>query len=237
MCVSLDIYVDRVFPNANPHTMKKHPLALFLVLLLYPLTGFCQLEQGSFLGSFSGGFSYNHLSEKNSSLKWSTTAVTLSDNIGYFIIDKLAIGPGLTFELSYQHYVDKDNADYKSNSTTYSGLFDPFVRYYFAQSGKLAFFAQANGMIGYGQNIYKFRSDFTAEEKDTWSTLEYGGSAGGGLTYFLTKNIGLESMLAYTIRGSKETLKSQNNNFTQQDLNNHIALNVGLTFYFQRGGE
>jgi hypothetical protein len=218
--------------------MKKNLLAIISFLVLFPLAAQCQLEQGSFLGSFSGGFSYNHLSEKNSSLKWSTMAVTLSDNIGYFVIDKLAIGPGLTFEFSYQHEVDKDNADYKSNSTTYSGLFDPFIRYYFAQTGKLAFFAQANGMIGYGQNIYNFQFDVnTNPEKNTWSTLEYGGSAGGGLTYFLTKNIGLESMLVYTIRGSKATWKGQDNTFNVQDLNNHVALNVGLTFYFQRGGD
>jgi hypothetical protein len=216
--------------------MKKNLITILSVLVLFPVATFCQLEQGSFLGSFSGGFSYNHLSEKNSSLKWSTMAVTLSDNIGYFVIDKLAIGPGLIFEFSYQHELDKDNADYKSNSTSYSGLFDPFIRYYFAQTGKLAFFAQANAMIGYGQNIYK--TDVNGNDlKDTWSTLEYGGSAGAGVTYFLTKNIGLESMLAYTIRGSKSTWKGQDNNFNVRDLNNHVALNVGLTFYFQRGGD
>src|ERR1035438_2475284 len=141
--------------------MKK-TLILLLMFLLFQ-TGYSQLIKGSFLGSFTTGFAYNHYKYKltnyssNGDLVYETNSLdfTLNSSIGYFVANHLVIGPGIYIGTEYIQYSDEfSGASYKTHSTVYSVAFNPFTRYYFAEQRKLAFFVQLNGSVGYGQNFY-----------------------------------------------------------------------------------
>ena len=77
------------------------------------------------------------------------TNFNLSPNVGYFIIDDLAIGGQLILEAQ--------NGEGDFNDATSFG-FTPFVRYYFAGAGAARFFGQ--GRLGFGSEK---RGDFDAE--------------------------------------------------------------------------
>ncbi len=207
--------------------MKKALIAQLLLVLLLPLGAFCQLTKGSYLGSFSAGLGYSH--NKNSEpdgWDYSNSIINfyISDNMGFFVVNRLAIGPGISLNLQHNQYTDNNSViSEKSHSTVYSAAFNPFIRYYFASKGNLAFFVQANGSIGYGQEFYKSSSD-----KETTNILTYSGGAGIGLVYFIIDHIGLETQLAYNYTGNNIKMDQDKNNSVKND----IELRVGLNFYF-----
>ncbi len=214
-----------------PFKMKKIIVLLLIVGLLVPVAGFSQLSKGDLMGPFSVGISYYHQNQKDLDYKVNDVNFSLSDALGIFVIDKLAIGPGLTFFLENWHSINSDETT-KTNIFSYGFLFSPFARYYFAQSGKLAFFAQLSVAIGYGQDIYKtdHLGDIT---KMTINSLKYGGSAGVGLAYFFNDNIALETMLAYNILADDVNDKTDLDNFKHSSITHTIGINVGLSFYLQ----
>lgn len=207
--------------------MKKALIALLLLIILLPTATFCQLSKGSYFGSFSAGLGYSHYKYSepdgwgysNSSINFS-----IADNLGIFVANRLAIGPGVAIALQYnQNKYTNDQYPQKSNSTIYSAAFDPFIRYYFASKGNLAFFVQANGSIGYGQEFYH-----SSSQKVTTNILVYGGGAGIGMVCFLMDHVGLETQLAYNYTGNNISAEGIKNN----SANHNIEVGVGLNVYF-----
>jgi len=206
--------------------MKKVMITMLLLVLLLPAGTFCQLTKGSYFGSFSAGLGYNHNKYSEPGGWYYTTGTIdfyISDNMGVFVADRLAIGPGISLDLQYnQSKYNNSMYPQKTHSTIYSAAFDPFIRYYFASMGNLAFFAQADAGIGYGQEFH------TSSDKETTSILTYGGGAGIGLVCFLVDHIGLETQLAYNYTGNNIKMDQDKNN----SVNNAIEIKVGLDFYF-----
>ncbi|HTX87570.1 MAG TPA: hypothetical protein VMC08_01170 [Bacteroidales bacterium] len=205
---------------------------LFLFLAagcILPVTAFCQLEKGNLMGPFSVGITYYHQDQKDLGFKVNDFSVSLTDALGIFVIDRLAVGPGLTFSLEDFHSYGS-SAGGEQYNFSYSILFDPFVRYYFAKNGKLAWFGQVNGAIGYGQNIWKNINE-TETQHFKNNVLKYGGSAGMGMTFFFNQSIGLETMLAYNFLKSDWVDKEPESDFKYSNIMNTISLNVGLAFY------
>ncbi len=215
--------------------MKKTVLLSLIAGLILPMVGFSQLEKGDLMNSFSAGLSYYHRNFKDiSESKVNDIAFALNDNLGMFIIDKLAIGPGLTFSLENLHETSPgDGGDNKYNLFTYGVFLSPFARYYFAQTGKLAFFAQVSGTIGYTHDKYKTQPFDQEETESTLGSLAYGGGLGIGLNYFFNDNIALESQLSYSF-----IAKTNKYDFETFDETGHVntgtvLLSVGMNFFLQ----
>jgi hypothetical protein len=208
--------------------MKKALIALILLVFLLPVETYCQLNKGSWFGSFSANLGFNH-NKYEEEYGWNTITNTINfsiiDNLGFFVANHLAIGPGISFNMQYDQMKDEYTSSSSATvkSTIYSVAFSPFIRYYFAKAGKVAYFVQANPSIGYGQDIYK-----TSNDKSTRSTISYGGGVGIGLVYFILDNIGLETLLSYNYTGNSIKLDDEKD----KSANSAIGIGLGLSFYF-----
>ena len=209
--------------------MKKASASLILLVLLLPAGAYCQLNKGSWFGSFSANLGYNHSHYDmtgDDDYMTNTINFSLADNLGFFVANRLAVGPGISFNITNEHtsYENSINTD-KEHSTIYSLAFSPFIRFYFAKKDKLAFFVQANPSIGYGQAIYTDSSD-----KFTRNTLSYGGGAGIGMVYFILDNVGLETQLSYTFTANN--IKEKEDKINNNSGVSAVGIGLGLSFYF-----
>ena len=115
---------------------KKHILILSFVLFVNLMSA--QIDKGNwmvggsgFLQKFESKFQSN-----NTTQQLSSTAFQISPNIGFFVLDKFAVGGLLTFNLN--------NPSGSNNSSQGYGI-APFARYYFLQTEKpINLFAQAS---------------------------------------------------------------------------------------------
>jgi hypothetical protein len=106
----------------------------------------------------------------------------IAPNIGYFIIDRLAVGlrPGLTLNSS-------DVPSAKVKSTTYT--FAPFIRYYFLKNcDRFNVFADAD--YGYSKTNYSDPAYFENYESNAYLFAI-------GPSIFLSENISLEFTVGY----------------------------------------
>jgi hypothetical protein len=160
------------------------------LLLFANLNSSAQTEQGTLMLGGSGSIRFlDHFS------------MSVSPNIGIFIGDNFALGG--TVSLSY--LTNRDN-------TVFSTALVPFARYYFGR-GNTRLFGQ--GSLGYGRNWQRY--NFNQEERT--SSRGYGiGSAGLGLTRFLTSQIGVEGTLSYSGGYS-------------DGFNGRMAMNLGFQIY------
>ena len=212
--------------------MKKTFLFLFIIVLALPPAAQCQLDKGAWFGSFTANLGYNNdkLNETGGmTMQINTMNIMVIDNIGYFVARHLAIGPGITFNYTgNQVKSDTAGGSIKTNNTLYSIDFSPFIRYYFATTGKVSYFAQVNGTIGYGQDIQKF-----ANTKFTVNTTTYGGGIGAGLVYLFLDNVGLEALVAYNVTGNSiKNKESIVKTFDYTSLHNSVSLGLGFSVYF-----
>jgi len=142
-----------------------------------------QTEQGRFLIGGNAGF--NNRSVNGNGI----TTFNMSPNVGYFIIDNLAIGAQLQLTVRSG---EGDSIDETSFGLT------PFVRYYFADAGPARFFGQ--GRIGFGSVEF-------ANNADSYFTF----GLGAGVDFFLNDNVALEAFLGYDNRKLQEANDPANN--------------------------
>lgn len=116
------------------------------------------------------------------------TDINLSPNLGYFIIDNLAVGAGVGLNSSTSEKL----GDVSSFALT------PFARYYFLGSGDVRLFGQ--GRFGFGSQKV---GDLDAQSFTTWGL-------GAGLNYFLNNNVALEALLGYDSRKVKDAANPAN---------------------------
>jgi len=103
-------------------------MKLFKLLSLFIATS--QIKKDQFLVGGKVSFSAMNYGQSTAS-GYKTTALLLSPNVGYFIIDKLAAGVRLQLGYFHQSYgPDK----YRTSVTTLS----PFIRYDFLPAAKMA---------------------------------------------------------------------------------------------------
>jgi len=109
----------------------------------------------------------------------STVGLMINPKAGYFVADDVAIGFGLTLGLNGA-----------SGVTTFNYGLLPFGRYYFTSgditSRRTKFFGEVDLGIS-GVNVFKNGS--------STSTNGLSFSAGPGMAYFITENVGLETLL------------------------------------------
>jgi hypothetical protein len=148
----------------------KTTLLTLLIALAISLTCNAQTAKGTKLiggsgyGNFQDGFHIN-----------------LAPNLGYFVIENLAIGSGVPLA-----YGKKDS--YRSIT---AGL-RPFVRYYFGQDSPTRVFAQAQGSIVYVGDKHNYEG---GEHKRLYRDHSVGALL--GLVHFITEQVGVEANLHY----------------------------------------
>jgi outer membrane protein len=134
------------------------------------------------------------------------TYFNISPNAGYFIMDNLAVGVGLGFDLYKEE--DEDDAE-----TTFG--ISPFARYYFDLEN-IKPFAQ----VGFGVGSYSYGSEDSMKE----SILHFG--LGAGIALFLNDNVSVDFALGYT----SESYKPKD----EDDLKyvyGSFGLGIGLTMF------
>ena len=178
--------------------MKRKLLMILSGVFLLSASGYSQIQKGNVL---AGG----DIANFNIGLKsGSAFQMTIDPKLAFFIQDNLAVGAYLNFGLATVAH---------STSTSYGvgGL----ARYYFSDKTNMIplrhsrFFVEGNIGIN-GQNV-----------SGGSSTNGLGLGIGPGYAYFITPNIGLETLLKYN------GIVGFGNAVTQSNLN----LNVGFQIY------
>lgn len=211
--------------------MKTKQLLLMLLLFSLPFGVYCQLEKGSYLGSASAGLSFQHSNFPSGDTRAKSSSIdfSLNNSFGIFVTDRLAIGPGFDISTGYysSRYENNSIVETKIHTTFYSLFLDPFARFYFFHHGKVAFFGQITGIIGYDQNFENYKAGNSDEQKNTSSNLTYGGGLAVGFVYFISQNIGVETALGYQLIG----FESKNENFKDYRTSGELAIHAGFSFY------
>jgi len=180
----------------NTHIMKR--VFLLFLITIFSFTSYGQLTKGNWLVGGTGNF----LSSKNiyTSPTFSSSSdridIKISPNIGYFIIDKFAVG----LRPSFSKYKEQVTNGGYSNINRFE--FGPFARYYFLDVEK-----QFNILtdLSYQYGIYRFRTT-----KGNINTF----SASAGTVIFFNSSVGLEFLAGYYNR--KEVIQQNGDIVTNQ---------------------
>ena len=140
-----------------------------------------------------------------------STSVVLVPQIGYFIIDDLALGA--RFVLGYNSY-EIDNGD-KRRITSFS--FSPFVRYFFGEKNIKPY---VNGEIGVGVRNQINDSQYFPDS----STDIFTYRLGGGLAIFLNDKVAFDIGAGYKYESNNQ----DSNNFESSMKIHQIDLEIGI---------
>jgi hypothetical protein len=143
------------------------------ISILISTTITAQISQGNWLAGGNASFSYAE-SKSGSTNPYKAFMIDLAPNVGYFIIDQLALGT----KVNYRRNQSESN---ESNNTFESLNISPFARYYIFESERMFNpFLESSYRFGF------FVSDNTKEF-----------SIGGGLAIFVNQNVAYEITLNY----------------------------------------
>lgn len=181
---------------------------LFCSLFFLP-SAFAQTGKGTLLLGGNAGMSF--YSEQNENV----FNASLSTRIGFFVVNRFAVGASLPLSLN-------TSRDYESWNI---GI-GPFARYYIGK-GKVNPFMEVD--LSWSRFRYRYREPGGSIITNTNQTRSLG--LGIGLAYFITPNIGLETILSYDLTGTKMT---PGRSYSSRG---RLNLNVGFQVYFSRSPE
>lgn len=199
--------------------MKK--LLLAGVVALFGLSN-AQMTKGDWVISGNTGIGFNSINTKTKvagesfdGTKVSTFSVTPS--VGYFVIDKLAVG----IDLGFTSITTKDDGD-KTTLSNFSVM--PTATYYFANSSKLVPFLGAG--IGYASN--KTKETYTGGS-DEYTADGLAWKIKGGVTYMATQSLGINLGVSFDQFSNKET-------YLGTEFKNNVntfGVNVGFSYFIK----
>jgi hypothetical protein len=157
---------------------------LFIAILFVAFSSNAQIDKGNWMMGGSGAFgNFKTTSGESSS---TSTSITISPNIGYFFIDKLAIGLAGQFS-----YVFPKEGDHTISSNNIS----PFIRYYFLEKEKeINIFSEARYEI-----MRMSHSDLKA---DTFLIK-------AGTVFFVNSSVGIEVALNYSTQKTNQNFENR----------------------------
>jgi outer membrane protein len=144
----------------------------------------------------------------------------LNPQIGYFVIDNLAVGAGLP--ISFASY--KSSGSNPDNEKISSVVFSPFAQYYFG-SGKVKPFGYAT--VGFGSQKDVYDPNVGATQTDKAGVFTF--TIGAGAAIFLNDNVSFDAGLGYQ---STATKAKENNPDDSKTINSGFGLSVGITVLF-----
>lgn len=146
---------------------------------------------------------------------------SISPSVGYFVIDKLAVG----IELGYINATTKYQG-LKSKTSSFSVM--PTATYYFTNSSKLVPFLGAG--IGYASVKSSGQTNFMgmiASSETTTDGLAW--KVKGGVTYMATQSLGINLGVSYDQFSNKETIMNT-------DVKTNVktfGVNVGFSYFIK----
>jgi outer membrane protein len=142
---------------------------------------------------------------------------SLAPQVGFFVIDGLAVG--LQLDLSVSSF-KPDGADDRESETVV--FFSPFVKYYYG-TAPLKPFAEA--AVGVGS--YKTKEpDYFEGGTNTYTTGMFGFQFDVGVAYFLNDNVSLDAALGFQNISLKEKEDNDNN---LRDITSTFGLVFGVS--------
>lgn len=199
-----------------------------MLLIFISSMTFGQVEKGKWmLGAGSNlGIDIGKLSSgtNDNSSEYKYSQFNLSPQVGYFVIDKLPVGLFMDYEYDKRKPTDSDNS-WKSSSITIG----PFVRYYILEYNKIWPYVEGSAGIGTIKTIEKYGS-----ESSTLTTKTSSLKLGGGATYFVNENIGIDLFMGYKQNVSKrdDPLGSKSSAEEFKDIESSFGINLGLLVTF-----
>ncbi len=210
--------------------MKKQYIILLLLLLGSSIV-FAQVEKGkcyfaatSNLGIDIGKYKWES-SNGGSVTEYKYSQFFLHPEAGYFVIDKLVAG----VFISYDYYKEAAQAETDTwKNTTFT--IGPFVKYYILDYKKLWPYATAG--IGFGTDKTTQGWDGGSSE-NKYGILIY--RIGGGATYFLSDNVGLDLFLGYNHNVSTDknaSVDKSMNSTHSKDIDGTFEMSIGIVATF-----
>jgi len=163
-------------------------LALCTVSILH-----AQLNKGQWLVGGSAGFTATNHSVDNGSTK--TTNLQLNPGVGYFVINKLAVGvrAGVIFGHELDNYGTPRNT-FETNTTGLSVT--PYLRYYFLpKTNKINLL----GDISYSNINSKITSATADAPNSTSKSNGHAFTFAAGPAFFINRHIALEITASYEL--------------------------------------
>lgn len=199
--------------------MKK--LLLAGAVALFGLTN-AQMTKGDWVISGNTGIGFNTIDtkikvegESYDGTKVSTFSITPS--VGYFVIDKLAVG----IDLGFTSITTKEDGD-KTTLSNFSVM--PTATYYFTNGSKIVPFLGAG--IGYASNKTK---ETYAGGSDEYTADGLAWKVKGGVTYMATQSLGINLGVSFDQFSNKETYFGTEFKNTV----NTFGVNVGFSYFIK----
>lgn len=192
--------------------MKK--VAILLAVCCISTVAFAQFEKGNKLVGGSFGLSFTTDKTKDDGTTYTNghyVRFSLDPQVGYFVINNLAIGG--TFGFSTESYKE-DGSDYKSVDNEIT--IQPFVRYYLPQR----VFFQGNFIAGNAKN--KITNNGNTDETKYGVS---GWSLSAGYAFLLNDHVAIEPQLGYSGKGYR------NKENDVKYLDNGLYIRVGFQIY------
>ncbi|WP_294308977.1 OmpW family outer membrane protein [uncultured Chryseobacterium sp.] len=203
--------------------MKK--LLLAGAVALFGLSN-AQMTKGDWVISGNTGFGFNNVTTKVKAEGQSAdgpkvSTFSLTPSVGYFVIDKLAVGIDLGLTSATTKYEGT-----KSTTTSFSVM--PTATYYFSNDSKFVPFLGAG--IGYASVKNKGEVNFMGlSSSDETTTDGLAWRVKGGVTYMATQSLGINLGVSYDQFSNKET-------FMGTDVKTHVntfGVNVGFSYFIK----
>lgn len=212
--------------------MKKFSI-LFLIVLFSSSALMAQFEKGN---CFTAGYSNLGLDIGKKKTKSGGTTVDdykyseffINPEAGYFIADNLMLGAFIDL------YTESYDTDGGYDSKYFKFLFGPEARYYFLQLNKTNFYGE--GRLGLGFD--KSSSRYNDASWDVTNSTYFSTRIGGGFTYLMTDNFGLDLFLGYDYDAWSTKIENEGDQKSAAssdktiDKWGSIELNVGFVFVF-----
>ena len=194
--------------------MKK--ILILLIGVAMSSVAHAQFTKGTIMagGSLGASFTTNKTEVGNTTTTTGTTnTVNFFPQVGYFVIDNLAVGAGIDL------YSTTTKAKGSNNkNTTSTSSFAPFARYYYQK-----FYGQLAFNVGSG-NFKNTNGNVTTDNKFTRTGL----NLAVGYAYLLNEHVAVEPQIGYAT--SSDKFKTSGN----KDINSGLFINIGLQIYLRK---
>ena len=195
-----------------------------VLLIVCHVSGLAQTEKGSFMvgGAMSLSASKDEHATAGSDNDYKSFSFSLSPDVAYFPVANLAIG--LAMPVSYTSSSSPLD-ETKSRSYSVGSMLRYYIRF-----GKWAVFPELRFARGWRKtkgNFYDAGMGEVIEYTSKGKATRFSG--GAGITYFITRDVGLEALLSYQSTSGNSGLLNLIDTH-----GNSVNFNVGFQIYLGR---
>lgn len=196
----------------------------FIAVFFLSFSSIAQLNKKIWLVGGNGTFSSTNddYSSTTVASENKRTVIKITPNIGYFIVDKFAIG--LKSSLSWTKNKGLTANTTFSTSTTTRFDYGPFIRYYFLDKEN-PFNLLAD--LSYQFGNLKFKESNEKGARNNFSVMA------GPVLYF-NSSVGIEFLLGYKIEKEKLTKSTSTPQYFYTDTKKGMQVSIGLQIHLEK---